>query len=419
MRDARRAFARLPDPRHLAGSIAQAVAAVAAARTPDRRVQVSGRGIARQLRQFLRSPLLEISADRRGAPVLVVALVLLASLLALPPSSGTASAAAPDPTAAAARIAALAGGPAGSTQLTASGDGERGFQPYAPPADLNATTDGNTADQGTLGSFAADGTLLKPFSVADQLGGIDGQVQSYTVRAGDTLSKIAARFGLNVSSLFWANKLKNTDSLKVGQVLAIPPIDGVLYVVKEGDTIESIAATFHADIDKIVTYNGLSGDVVVIGETIMVPDGLGKALPASSFGPLGRCGSCSYAGPMTWPVDGWYFISQYFHPGHLAIDIAAHYGTPVVAAVSGRVVKTGWMGSGGYGIWISNGNGMYTVYYHLSYIGVGVGQYVSRGTRIGRVGASGNATGPHLHFEVWLGGYPYRGGYQVNPLNYF
>jgi murein DD-endopeptidase MepM/ murein hydrolase activator NlpD len=159
----------------------------------------------------------------------------------------------------------------------------------------------------------------------------------------------------------------------------------------------------------------------------MVPDGRGRDIPSapvasggsSRGGSIGRCTSCSFSGAMTWPVDGWYFISQRYWSGHRAIDIAAHYGTPVVAAVSGRVVSAGWVGLGGYAIWLSNGNGMYTTYNHLSYIGVSVGEYVSRGTVIGRVGTSGRATGPHLHFEVWLGGAPYSGGYPVNPLRYF
>lgn len=364
--------------------------------------------------------------------MLVLLLVLLASVLALPPSGGTAiGASPPDATAAAARIAALADGPAGGISLTATTD-ERTFQPFdLPPstgdgpgaADPPDGVDPTANDGDTSSWYATDGTLLKPFDVDEDIGGIDDQVRSYTVRSGDTLSKIANRFALKMSSLFWANKLTDKDTISVGQVLNIPPIDGVLYVVKEGDTIESIAKTFHAEVAEIVEYNSLAGDIVVIGETIMVPDGRGRTIPsapASSGGGGGtRCTSCSYSGAMTWPVDGWYYISQNYWSGHRAIDIAAHYGTPVVAAVSGKVVRTGWMGEGGYGIWLSNGNGVYTVYYHLSYIGVSTGEYVSRGTVIGRVGASGHATGPHLHFEVWLGGMPYRGGYQVNPLRYF
>jgi LysM repeat protein len=147
--------------------------------------------------------------------------------------------------------------------------------------------------------YAPDGTLLKPFAVDAILGGIDDQVRTYRVRAGDTLVKIAAKFGLKMSSLFWANQLTDKDSVQIGDVLAIPPTDGVLYTVKEGDTVETIAAAFHADPAKVVAYNGLGGDIVVIGETIMVPDGRGAAIPSAPVADSG--GSSGSSGPLQVP----------------------------------------------------------------------------------------------------------------------
>jgi murein DD-endopeptidase MepM/ murein hydrolase activator NlpD len=437
MRDPRRVIARLSELRQSAGRTVGAVRVARASHAPRLR-QVTRRDLVNQLRSLRHHAILDITADRRGAPILVLLLVAMASLLAMPPGAGTAVGADNgDGSAPAARIAALAAVPAAGNPLTASGS-ERAFSTFDLPADLvvgegAVPADGATAGDGAAvgdgndgdaaaGAFAPDGTLLKPFAVDEALGGVEDQVQTYTVLSGDTLGRIASRFDLNVSTLFWANKLTSVDVIKPGQVLDIPPTDGVLYTVKEGDTIGSIAAAFHAEVAKIVSYNKLAGDVVTIGETIMVPDGRGKTIPTTSRssgsgGSLGTCRTCSFSGAMTWPVDGGYFISQYFHSSHPAIDIAANYGTPVVAAASGKVIKTGWIPPGGYAIWISNGNGLYTAYYHLSYIGVDVGQYVSRGTRIGRVGQSGNATGPHLHFEVWIG--MIWEGYRVNPLRYF
>ncbi|MGH2408596.1 MAG: LysM peptidoglycan-binding domain-containing protein, partial [Candidatus Limnocylindrales bacterium] len=175
-----------------------------------------------------------------------------------------------------ARIAVLTAGPAADVAAIAGGIGERAFQAFELPA-KGATW--RPARDG----YTADGTLLKPFAVADLGGGVDNQVRSYTVRSGDTLSKIAARFDLKMSSLFWANKLTNKDTLHLGQVLAIPPTDGVLYTVKEGDTIDTIAIAFYADVDRIEAYNGLTGDTVVIGETIMVPDGRGRPIPSAQL----------------------------------------------------------------------------------------------------------------------------------------
>jgi hypothetical protein len=97
-----------------------------------------------------------------------------------------------------------------------------------------------------------------------------------------------------------------------------------------------------------------------------------------------------------------------FHPG---VDFPASYGAWVHAAASGRIVYTGW-DSGGYGylVTIAHRSGVRTMYAHLSRIRVRRGGWIRVGSLIGNVGASGEATGPHLHFEVRL-----RGA-AVNPL---
>jgi murein DD-endopeptidase MepM/ murein hydrolase activator NlpD len=129
--------------------------------------------------------------------------------------------------------------------------------------------------------------------------------------------------------------------------------------------------------------------------------------------------SATYAGgAFAWPVPGGY-ISQYYHYSHPALDIAAPYGSRIIAAAAGTVVFAGWKNNGGgYQVWISHGSGLYTGYYHMSAVMVGTGQRVGRGTQIGRIGQTGWATGPHCHFEVWHG-YPWEGSsYRVNPLIY-
>ncbi|WBO63344.1 M23 family metallopeptidase [Streptomyces camelliae] len=85
---------------------------------------------------------------------------------------------------------------------------------------------------------------------------------------------------------------------------------------------------------------------------------------------------------------------------HTGIDFHAASGTPVHAVGSGTVVSTGWGGAYGNQIVIRMADGMYTQYGHLSSIGVTVGQQVTPGQQIGLSGATGNVTGPHLHFEA-------------------
>jgi len=91
-----------------------------------------------------------------------------------------------------------------------------------------------------------------------------------------------------------------------------------------------------------------------------------------------------------------------FHPG---IDLAAPTGTRVGAAAAGRVVFAAYDPSG-YGslVEVAHGGGVLSMYAHLSTISVRVGQSVATGTRVGRVGSTGEATGPHLHFEVRVRG---------------
>ncbi|HYK96194.1 MAG TPA: M23 family metallopeptidase [Candidatus Dormibacteraeota bacterium] len=122
-----------------------------------------------------------------------------------------------------------------------------------------------------------------------------------------------------------------------------------------------------------------------------------------------------------WPVatTGSY-VSQWFSSRHPAEDIASYAGTRVVPIRSGKVVFAGWRNNcGGYQVWISHGNGLYSAYYHLRNVYAWRGEAVSaQSTTIGRVGMSGCATGPHLHFEVWHG-YPWASGsYRIRPWGY-
>jgi murein DD-endopeptidase MepM/ murein hydrolase activator NlpD len=94
---------------------------------------------------------------------------------------------------------------------------------------------------------------------------------------------------------------------------------------------------------------------------------------------------------------------------HTGVDLAAPMGTPVRAAADGIIVETQWFGGYGRLIIIDHGNGVQTYYGHLSSFDVVPGQEVRRGDVIGRSGASGRVTSPHLHYEVRMGGTP------VNP----
>jgi murein DD-endopeptidase MepM/ murein hydrolase activator NlpD len=271
-------------------------------------------------------------------------------------------------------------------------------------------------------------------------------IQSYTVQPGDTLDRIAGSFGLSPATIYWANKkaLPDPQSLFPGQVLIIPPIDGVIVVAGPKDTLESIAARYGVDGQAIIDANDLAGPTILAGQILIIPGAETGSVPApkgpGSSGAKGGAAAKSSGGRLVWPVPGHKDVTQRFgctgvasEPSygncahfHDAIDIGAPEGSSVVAAAAGTVIYAGWKaaGSDGYGgglvVWISHGGTLYTTYNHLSVELVKVGEPVSAGQRIGSVGMTGTATGPHLHFEVWVC-YPWTGGdigCARNPLNY-
>jgi murein DD-endopeptidase MepM/ murein hydrolase activator NlpD len=117
-------------------------------------------------------------------------------------------------------------------------------------------------------------------------------------------------------------------------------------------------------------------------------------------------------GALAWPVANG-TITTYFSSAHLAIDVAAPYGSTVMASDGGVVTWAGWRNNGGgLVIAIDHGNGITTLYNHLGTLFVGPGQAVVKGQAIAGVGCTGICTGPHVHFEVIVG------GVLVNPLRY-
>ncbi len=127
------------------------------------------------------------------------------------------------------------------------------------------------------------------------------------------------------------------------------------------------------------------------------------------------------ATPSILPTTGWLssrFQNARMHPvynvarPHEGVDIASSTGTPILAAAKGRVVRAGWDSGLGQMVEIDHGFGYITRYGHASKLLVRVGQEVTRGQMIARVGRTGLATGPHLHYEVRLN------GLAQNPMNF-
>lgn len=300
--------------------------------------------------------------------------------------------------------------------------------------DAAAAVKAITSPAAVEGPFLDDGTLLKPVAVNTSVPDGSALIRTYKVKNGDTLAGIAAKFDVSTMTLWWANKLKAKNALVRGQELRIPPVTGLVVEVKSTDTLASLARRYKVAETEILATNQIEDRNLVVGQVLVLPDARGapiktpKPKPKATSRPAARSSGGGSSGPVrtprtysggnfAWPTSS-HHISQYYHYGHYGIDIDGSTGDPIYAAAGGTVTFAGWKSNGGgYQVWISHGSGLYTTYNHMSSVSVGRGQHVGKGQRVGRMGATGFATGSHLHFEVWKGAI-WSGGTRVNPLAY-
>ncbi len=357
-------------------------------------------------------------ASERMLPIIAAVLVLTASLISFQPAAAAHSTGAVD-------------GPGSAPRLAIGGGAEDQLDPAELALISGAGSGGAYSAEAPTQSYADDGTVYKGVAVDTAVQDGSSLLTTYTVRSGDTLTGIASHYGISMMTIWWANHLTSKDALHVGQKLVIPPVNGLVVTVQTGDTLDSLSAKYSVDSTDILAINQLEDPTLIIGQVLIMPDAAGAPIPTTTptkhttttkgSTSCTSCGPTKYAGgKFTWPViGGGNYISQYFHYGHWAIDIAASYGSKVVAAAKGTVTFAGWKNNGGgYQVWISHGSNIYTTYNHMSAITVSAGQSVGRGQQVGRIGMTGDATGPHLHFEVWVGQI-WNGGTRVNPLRYF
>jgi|TergutMp193P3_1026864.scaffolds.fasta_scaffold06738_3 murein DD-endopeptidase MepM/ murein hydrolase activator NlpD len=231
---------------------------------------------------------------------------------------------------------------------------------------------------------------------------------THLVQSGENISTLAVNYGLNQGTIISVNKIANTRLLQIGKVLKIPNQDGILHPVRSGDTLDSIAEKYKADSEAIKIANELFSGNIAAGTDLFIPGAkLDWVTIQEANGDL-----------FIWPVNGritssyGYRIDPFnanrrqFHSG---IDISGNTGTPIKAAMAGRVSIVGYDSVFGNYVVISHHSGYRTLYGHMSVIRTRTGAYVSLGEWIGDVGSTGLSTGPHLHFIV------YKNGVTVNP----
>jgi murein DD-endopeptidase MepM/ murein hydrolase activator NlpD len=234
--------------------------------------------------------------------------------------------------------------------------------------------------------------------------------ETYQVRRGDSVSKIAAARSVSMDAIIASNGIANARRLREGETIRIPNMDGIPYTVKRGDTLSKISVAQGVPLEAILDANDMDSDAIVVGTTLFIPgarmrsEDLKLALGELFVYPLRGRLSSSY-GWRNDPING----ARRFHA---ALDLAANLGTAVKAPMDGKVATVGLNSVYGKYLILSHGGGFQTLYAHLNTVSVAQGAYVSQGGKIGEVGSTGYSTGPHLHFAV------YKNGKAVNPLEY-
>jgi murein DD-endopeptidase MepM/ murein hydrolase activator NlpD len=234
------------------------------------------------------------------------------------------------------------------------------------------------------------------------------EISSYTVKPGDSIGSIAKRFGRSVDSLVSLNGIRDVRGLRAGTELRVPNMDGLVHVVARGESLSKLASVYKVETSLLADANDLGSASLRPGQSLFIP---GARLPEAS---LRAIYGVNVAWPARGPISSWFGVRSDPFTGvrrfHTGIDIVVNLGTPVRAAMDGRVMDLGYNANYGNYIILGHVDGLQTLYGHLSGFAVTEGQKVKQGSVIGASGNTGYSTGPHLHFGV------YRRGAATNPL---
>ncbi len=228
-------------------------------------------------------------------------------------------------------------------------------------------------------------------------------LMKYKVGKGDTLSEIAAQFGITLDTIKWAN-LDIGSMISPGDELTILPVSGILYEVQPEDTLESVAAKYRINPELIKKYNSEHQKLFESPRQMVI---LPYAKPLNKWSYVNQYQENlpNLDNYFTLPARGWNWGELHYYN---AIDIAADCGKPVYAAAEGLVIEESddnrWNEGYGNYLFIEHPNGTKTKYAHTLENLVSEGEYVLQGEEIASIGNTGNTDGPtgcHLHFEVY------------------
>src|SRR5665213_2732896 len=235
-------------------------------------------------------------------------------------------------------------------------------------------------------------------------------VQVHKVDFGENYWTLAKQGNIDIFTLIGANPMMPFKAA-YHMTLNILSRKGVLHTVHPDDTLSLLAEKYRTTEKVIQEANTLhwwhpmrAGDVLFLPNArpfLMVKEWKDYFSKRGMFG-------VPFSKWATWTSGFGLRVDPFTgkHREHTGVDLRAKYGDPVYASAPGKVIFTGVAGGYGNLIRIAHAHGYASYYGHLSKIYVKAGQKVRRGTLIGRVGATGRVTGPHLHFEIRLNGKP-------------
>lgn len=271
---------------------------------------------------------------------------------------------------------------------------------------------------------------------------------TYTVQVGDTIEDVAFNNQISVDEFLISNPTftSSKNLLFPGQEVTIGITNPQISIVAEEYTVNDIVSNYKTEVqydaertigDDVVTQKGEDGlervaqRIKYVNGNIYYVEPISKEVLKPTVNEIIVKGekyvqSVGSTSNWLWPTNSGYTIASGFsyrinpingaRELHGALDISGTgYGSPIYAVTNGVVSQSNYKSMDGNNVCINHNNGYYTCYAHMSRRNAVVGQTVSRGDIIGYVGQSGWATGPHLHFEVWVGGVPWMGGRRINP----
>jgi murein DD-endopeptidase MepM/ murein hydrolase activator NlpD len=249
----------------------------------------------------------------------------------------------------------------------------------------------------------AASTLAAPVTIVTAVREGPKGLSTHLVERGETLFSIAARYGVSPQTLAFNNGLSDTAEVRPGRTLLVTPPNVALYEPKDGETVDEIAARYGADAEAVRALNAIEFEPtdVVPGRILVIP----VADPRYPGFRLRISDRPRVLTPkLRLPVEIG-VITQRFSPAHHGVDIAAPYGTPILATGDGTVTASGWhVGTGGLHVCVLLDWGLESCAFHAAQVLVELGERVLIGQAIALVGSTGHSTGPHVHWEARANG---------------